>query len=201
MINDIKCIDLQYFGDIKLFSTLINETNVFFLPDIRYQKLNHLNRTRLIGANGPLLLTVPLIGGRDKKQTLKDVRISYGDPWQRIHWRGIVSSYRKSPWFEEYAPGLEKLFQLNETFLLDLNLKTMEWVCTKLKMKLAILSGLKSNDALLTSSDSVNSSPTYPVYQQVFSERYGFVSGLGILDLLMCEGPSASAYLERVCQS
>ena len=202
MKNIDKHIDLQYFGSIKLFSSLITETNVFFLPDVGYQKSLHLNRTKLIGANGPLHLIIPLLGGRDKKQKFKDVQISYSDQWQKIHWRGIQSAYRKSPWFDEYAQDLESLFQIQEKFLLDLNLKTMQWVIKKLKLKVDILA--ESKPVLVNHSDelkiNVNEKTelNFPAYQQVFSDRYGFISNLGILDLLFCEGPQAKVYLQTI---
>ena len=199
---DKEDTELQYFGSINLYSTLINRTIVFFLPDVPFKKALHPNRQKLMGANSPLLLTVPLVGGRDKKQKLKDVQINYTDPWQRIHWRGIVSNYRKSPWFEEYAPQLELLFQLNEKFLIDLNLKTMEWVIEKLKLKLDILADVeKSNNSVRStgSHQKIEISPIqYPTYTQVFSDKYGFIPNLGILDLLFCKGPFALEYLASV---
>jgi len=198
MKKNRQYIDLQYFGDIKFISTLIKSTNAFFLPDVRYEKSLHLNRTCLIGANGPLLLTVPLIGGRDKKQKLKDVQISYVDPWQKIQWRGIDSSYRKAPWFEDYAPGLKELFELREKYLLDLNLKTMEWVSKKLKINVDILADNEVSKKEAPGNSGVKTGFQYQPYQQVFMEKHGFKPNLSILDLLLCEGPSAKKYLEAI---
>lgn len=198
MIKNKQYIDFQYFGDIKCILTLIKSTNAFFLPDVRYEKSLHLNRTCLIGANGPLLLTVPLIGGRDKKQKLKDVQISYVDPWQKIHWRGIDSSYRKAPWFEDYAPGLMELFQLKEKYLLDLNLKTMEWVRKRLKINVDILADIGVSKKEAPENSAQETGFQYQTYQQVFMVKHGFKPNLSILDLLFCEGPSAKKYLEAI---
>ncbi len=199
---DKEYTELQYFGSINLYSTLIKHTNVFFLPDVPFKKALHPNRQKLMGANSPLLLTVPLVGGRDQKQKLKEVQISYTDPWQRIHWRGIVSNYRKSPWFEEYAPQLELLFQLNEKFLIDLNLKTLEWVLEKLKLKLDILaddgSSINSERIAFTQQKTEINPIHYPTYTQVFSDKFGFMPNLGILDLLFCKGPGALEYIASV---
>lgn len=199
-IND-QYVDLQYFGEIKFYSNLIYCTNAVYLPGISYQKQLHLNRTCLIGANGPLLLTVPLIGGRDKKQKMKDARISYVDPWQRIHWRGINSAYRKAPWFEDYAPDLNRLFELKEKYLLDLNLKTTEWVIRKLKLRVDILAGnpVSANSGLDVATEKPEI--TFGWYQQVFEDRHGFIPNMGILDLLFCMGPSSKSYLEQCRQS
>jgi len=197
-----KLIDLQYFGSIELFSTLIHQSNVFYLPDEAYQKGHHPNRTQLMGANGPLLLSVPLVGGRDKKQKFKDVQVSYSDPWQKIHWRGINSSYRKSPWFDEYAHELESLFQKREKFLLDLNLKTMLWAINKLNLKVDILAetgfDLEGSSYKISGVQKDEKRPHFPFYQQVFNDRYGFISNLSILDLLFCEGPFAYSYLQSI---
>lgn len=197
-----KNIDLQYFGDINFFSSLNNSTNYYFSSSNCYQKSLHLNRARLIGSNGPLLLTVPLIGGRDKKQVLRDVQISYSEPWQRIHWRGIESSYRKSPWFEDNAPGLEQLFQLKEKFLLDLNLKTTQWALERLKLKIDIMAEIDLQQSDMPAAEmqpfTASTKPNFPVYQQVFADRFGFIPNLSILDLLFCKGPQSAGYLHSI---
>jgi hypothetical protein len=195
-------IDFKYFGDIYYYSTFIDLSNVEYCPYKDYQRGLKLNRMRLVGANGPLLLTVPLVGGRAPKQQVKDLQIGYAEPWQRIHWRGIHDNYRKAPWFEEYAPELQLLFQRKDKFLLDLNLNTVEWCLQKLKRKVDILSVDQNQDpqieALLERLPGEESLPEFPPYQQVFSDRHGFVSNLSILDLLLCEGPLATDYLRRL---
>jgi WbqC-like protein family len=193
--NKKQNIDLQYFGSIKLYSSLIKCTNVFFLPSVPFAKSLHVNRTKLMGANGPLLLTIPLVGGRDKKQLLKDVQISYTDPWRQIHWKGIKSGYSKAPWFEEYGPELENLYQQKEKFLLDWNLNCMQWVIKKLKLKLDILAETDSSIQIQQVENKQIKIVNQPVYQQVFAERHGFVPNLSVLDLLLCEGPLALNYL------
>lgn len=195
-------IDLHYFGDIYSYLKFIHQTNVEFSPYQNYQRASKLNRMRLMGANGPLLLSVPLEGGRDQQVALKDLRISYAEPWQRIHWRGIHDNYRKAPWFEDYAPGLEELLRKREKFLLDLNLKTTEWAVQRLKLKIDFLAGKGEQDLVkqvqVAKDFGQPETGNWPVYQQVFSERHGFVPNLSIVDLLLCEGPQAGAYLKKI---
>jgi WbqC-like protein family len=202
LINSNEVIELQYFGDIYSYLKFINQTNVHFSAYESYFRALHLNRMKLMGANGHLSLSVPLEGGRDQKVKWKDIKINYTEPWQRIHWRGIHDNYRKAPWFEDYAPELEQLFLRKEKYLLDLNLKSMEYCLQRLKLKIDILAYSEEEAAKLVSCrhKKIEAIPAeiFPVYQQVFSERHGFVSNLGILDLLFCEGPLATDYLRRI---
>lgn len=195
-------IDFKYFGDIYYYSSFIDLSNVKYSSCEPYQRGLQLNRMRLMGANGPLLLTVPLVGGRAPKQKIRDLQIGYAEPWQRIHWRGIHDNYRKAPWFDDYAPELEQLFQLKEKFLLDLNLKTAEWCLKKLKLKLDILAveevELGEEKYPLPKTGLQPERTNDPSYQQVFTDRHGFVPNLCILDLLLCEGPLAMDYLRRI---
>ena len=195
-------IDLHYFGAINWYLKCIDSTDIVFFPYKNYQRGLKLNRMRLMGANGPLLLTVPLEGGRDQYGHLKDLQISYAEPWQRIHWRGIHDNYRKAPWFEDYAPGLESLYRKREKFLLDLNLKTTEWAVQRLKLKVDFLAGKGEQDLVkqvqVAKDSSQQETSNWPVYQQVFSERHGFVPNLSIVDLLLCEGPMAINYLKKI---
>jgi hypothetical protein len=197
-----QSIELQYFGDIYSYLKFINQTNVYFSAYESYFRALHLNRMKLMGANGPLSLSVPLEGGRDQKVKWKDVKINYAEPWQRIHWRGIHDNYRKAPWFEDYAPELEQLFLRKEKYLLDLNLKSMDYCFQRLKLKVDILAYSEEEAAKLISQRPKKTEPiqseNFPVYQQVFTERHGFVPNLGILDLLFCEGPLATDYLRRI---
>ncbi|MFY7840942.1 MAG: WbqC family protein [Lacibacter sp.] len=199
-----KKIEIQYFGDIYSYLKFINCSNAFFYPYESYFRAQHLNRMKLMGANGPLLLSVPLEGGRDQKVKWKDVRVAYAEPWQRIHWRGIHDNYRKAPWFDDYVPELERLFQKQEKFLLDLNLETMCYCLDRLKLKVDILADEAKQPEVKrripVQKTEAAPAEIFPVYQQVFSERHGFAPNLSILDLLLCEGPLAGSYLKKLEQ-
>jgi len=85
------------------------------------------NRCRIVGAEGVIDLSIPLVRGRDQKALMKDVRISAAQPWQSQHWKTILSCYSRSPWFEFYRDELEGLYGKQWDFLLDWNLACFEW--------------------------------------------------------------------------
>ena len=202
MKKSIQILELQYFGRIEAYSNLMNETNAYFLADLRYEKILHPNRMMLAGSNGLVILTIPLAGGRNKKQLMREVELSYEQDWNKTHWRAIYTIYKKSPWFDEYAPALENLYKKKEQFLVNWNLKTMKWALEALKLKLDILS-LNSTEANTQSTKRSHQQENkmdalYPTYHQVFMERQGFIANLSILDLLFCCGPASNEYLQKI---
>lgn len=200
--NEIEIIDIQYFGSIYFYLNFIYRSNIRFSSDVLYRKELHQNRMWLSGPNNLVRLSVPLAGGRNQKVQFKDLRIARADDWQRIHWRSIHDTYRKSPWFEEYAPGLENLYQQKDDFLIDWNFRTLQWSLSKLRLKIDILADVSKRNldpAIPEMSLPVQKLPEgHPVYQQVFSDRIGFIANLSILDLIFCEGPISKEYLKKL---
>jgi len=97
------------------------------------------NRCRITGAEGVVDLSVPIAGGRDQKTIMKEVRIAGGRSWQAQHWKTIVSCYNRSPWFDYYRDGLQKLFEEPVEFLLDWDLRCLNWSLRALGMERSIL--------------------------------------------------------------
>lgn len=197
-------IEYQYFGTINYINTLFQYSNIEFEVCESFQKMSFRNRMVLAGSNGLVNLSVPLEKGRDQKQLLKDVRISYSLPWQQQHWRTIESCYNRSPFYEYYRDWLEGFYQRRPVFLLDLNREIMEWLVKQLKPTAQL-------------GETVAFEPVYPAditdfrnrwmprnfqenqpitsYRQVFEDRIGFQPNLSILDLFFCEGPAARVLL------
>ena len=139
---------------------------------------------------------------------MKDVRIAAGRSWQAQHWKTIVSCYSRSPWFDYYRDGLQKLFEEPVEWLMDWDLRCLQWSLRALGMDRSIL---------LTDTYQKVYDPAEAVdlrgrlgpkdlekwtvvegdarYRQVFEERIGFIPNVSILDLLFCEGKEAIRYI------
>lgn len=168
-----------------------------------YTKMSDRNRYRIAGANNSILLTVPLLHGREQRTPITDVRIANDGRWQVQHWRSLFSAYNRSPYFYHYAPELEALLHKEYDLLIDLNRAAYGWVARQMNMQVNVE---ETTGFVLTypeGSHDMRKERKVPVvtgkeYMQVFAERIGFVAGLSILDLLFAEGPGAGAWLREV---
>ncbi len=124
-----------YLPPIQYFSKLLKYDHVILEHFEHFPKQTYRNRCCIYGANGKLSLSIPL-QQRTERTLIKDIKISYDSDWQKLHWRSIESSYRRSPYFEFYEDDFipfytEKQFH----FLLDFNEAMMNKVNLLLKIK------------------------------------------------------------------
>lgn len=169
-----------------------------------FQKMSFRNRMVVAGSNGLVHLSVPLEKGRDQRQPLRDVRVSYSLPWQVQHWRTMESCYSRSPFFEYYRDWLEGFYSRKPVFLIDLNREIMGWLAAVLKIP---GEWSETADFILQYSPEItdlrsrwlprNFQEQEPSirYHQVFEDRIGFQPNLSILDLLFCTGPETASLL------
>jgi|SRR5690606_12932005 len=196
--NQTLLIELQYFPNICFYKTLIKHHILQIEKYEHYQKLSYRNRCYIAGPNGPILLSVPLARGKNQRTVIKDVRISNEERWQALHWKTLVSAYRRSPWFEYFEEELQALYEKPFAFLLDWNLACLEWANQALgyNCQLSFTSayekeydpGTGITDARNLLKPGREQPCETPAYTQVFQDRTGFMANLSILDLLFCEG-------------
>ncbi|UPK68600.1 WbqC family protein [Chitinophaga filiformis] len=192
-------IESQYFPNISFYKTLINHDILLIERYEHYQKVSFRNRCYIAGPNGSILLSVPLARGKNQRTVMKDVRISNDERWQALHWKTLVSAYRRSPWFEYYEDELGRLFTKEVSYLLDWNLMCLEWankiigVSTPVTFTDEYHKTYEAGNGITDARDTLQ--PTGKQvdedtvrYTQVFQERVGFLPDMSILDLIFCEG-------------
>ncbi len=192
-----------YFPSISHFIAIANTKSVTFEVEDNYQKQTYRNRAYVLGANGKLLMNVPVSFTQKNRQKCKDIRISYAEDWQSQQWKTLISAYRTSPFFEFYQDELKPLFEKKFEYLLDLNFKCMETVldCLQLDIDSSITETYEkhvehSEDLRFLVNARKEPNFKFDEYFQVFAEKHGFLSNLSILDLLFNEGPNALSYLK-----
>lgn len=174
-----------------------------------YPKQTCRNRYRIATANGPLILSIPVVKTDGNHTPITRVRINKTENWNRIHWRAIESAYNKSPYFLYYKDDFEQIFQNPPEFLLDFNLGILNLCCKLTGLKNGysftgsfhkhpegltdLRRSLMPKQPVLPSTDARH----YEPYIQVFSDRHEFIPNLSILDLLFNLGPDTGDYLKR----
>ncbi len=165
-----------------------------------FGKMSERNRYRICGANNSILLSIPLVKGREQRTAMKDILIANSYNWQVQHWRTITSVYNRSPFFAHYEPSLYKLYSQQYDMLTDFCLDSLKWCFTHLNLSMALEHTSQYQHSYPGSTDlrtlkkfEAAATP----YYQVFQDRIGFIPGLSILDLLFSEGPAAQTWIHR----
>lgn len=186
-----------YLGPVSYFRALASAEHAFVERFDHYHKQTYRNRCRIMTSNGVMDLSVPVLKTGDKMM-VKDLRISYVENWQQIHWRAIASAYNSSPFFEYYRDDFEPFYTRKTEFLLDLNMELMSVLMKNLGIKTALSLTddyvvAPSDVADLRESFSPKRSVDVPLspYYQVFDQKFGFMPDMSALDLLFNMGPES----------
>ena len=172
----------------------------------RLPKMSDRNRYRIMGANNPNLLSIPIVKGRDQVLPIGEIEISPDLDWRKIHWRTIVSTYRRTPYFEYYEDGLKGLFAEPYSQLLDFNTMSIGFLLQSFKLPISIgltnpietpLRNIPDFRHTVRTRIVPSAAPEFPEYHQIFADRLGFQANLSALDLLFSEGPHSRAWLLR----
>lgn len=197
-----------YNGPINYYARLVRQSEVVLEQHDSYLKQTYRNRCLIMGPNGIMALSIPVIQKHGSKTLLKDVQIDYDSNWNKVHWKSLVASYASSPFFEYLADDLAPFYQKKFSFLIDLNHQLTDFSLQQLGKAIPI----KRSDNFTEIVDfqdlryfihpKKNQAELDPrfqpeAYHQVFADRLEFRSNLSILDLLFNVGPDALSYLKR----
>jgi hypothetical protein len=190
-----------YFPPSEYFSLINNAVSVIIEHEENYIKQTYRNRCRILSSNGILVLSVPVIKGRNIKALVKDVTIDYSKRWQQVHLRALVSAYSRSPYFQFYFESLEKILLGNKKYLIDLNDELLFKCfgilninkCTTHTSSYGAGSATDMDFRYSITPKSASVFTSRP-YIQVFNSNE-FVPGLSILDLIFNTGPASQQYL------
>ena len=196
----------SYFGPIQYFTKFLLPGKIVLEKHENYIKQSFRNRTIIFGANGLLILTVPVKRGSFHKVPIGELEIEYRDNWQDTHWRSIESAYRSTPYFEYYGDEIRSVFHLKTRYLLDLNGIILELMLDLLELKkdFGYTQSYRQKKYYLDYREAIHPKKKVPdpffnpaQYPQAFQSRFGFKANLSILDLLFNAGPDAKTVLQN----
>ena len=200
-------LSTAYFPPAEYFSLIAHASKVSIEKWENYHKQTYRNRCNILGANGMLSLTIPVSRGSFHKTAIRDLQIDPTRNWQDIHLRSIESGYATAPYFEYYFDIIKDVIQGRYKFLLDLNMASLHSIMktSGLDAEVFLTDGFVPENAdgddyrylIIPKKPGQVKNYHEQLYTQVFSDRFGFIPGLSIIDVLLNNGPGTKALLLR----
>jgi len=134
-----------YLPWIGLFHKIALADYYVFLDSVQYLKKDWNNRNKIKSPQGWTYLTVPVYSKGKFLQLLSDVKIDNKINWRKKHWNSIKLFYKKTPYFDEYAPFFEELYKKEWIMLNNLNREIMKFILKKLGIKTKWIEGSTLN--------------------------------------------------------
>ncbi len=197
----IPVLPVTYCGNLEYYYYLLKNNSVVIDTKELYVKQTYRNRCEILGPNGQLNLSVPVERPYGKQTKTESVLISYSENWWQIHWKTLESCYNRSPYFEFYADQLKTILYNNHKTLTELNLSLTQFFTDKVGIDCSILATPPETNELNDLRQRFNPKKKTNfrnyTYLQTFTEKYGHIGNLSIMDLLFNEGPNSICILEE----
>jgi len=212
-------IETQFLPPIISYVHFIKCAKVKIEAYENYQKRSYRNRCHILDSQGESHFSIPLKKGKNQKQSIREVIISYEQDWVRVFINKIKSAYGKSAFFEFYFEYIQDLMLKRPKYLFDLNMELLILIDQILMLEITY----KESEDFIPKSDpdtcdlrnkisplidkhiELSADFSYP---QVFEDKFGFISNLSILDLMFNMGPetgliikNSTAHLNDLCIS
>jgi hypothetical protein len=194
-------VSTSYFPPIGYILVLQRAKEIFIELQETYPKQTCRNHFCIYSPNGKQTLSVPVNKTMGNHTLTRDIRIRHDLPWQKVHRRSVEAAYNNSPFFIYYKDYFLPFFDKKYNFLTDLNSEILETIFrilhiqkelkfTESYIKVPVHLTDHRLDLTAKHDDFI-----CPPYFQTFSEKYGFIPNLSILDLIFNLGPEAEEYL------
>lgn len=192
----------SYLAPIQYYSKFLISDRIFIEQNENYIKQSYRNRCSIVAANGIMDLSIPIEHSSGKKILTKDIQIANHGNWQHIHWNAIISAYNSSPFFEYYQDDFYRFYHTKYSFLFDFNQELLIMILDLLNIDSVDISFTEDYKTTFSEQEEdfrgiIHPKKDYKLadpffcpqsYYQVFSDKYGFIANMSIIDLLFNMG-------------
>jgi hypothetical protein len=124
----VTILQPSYLPWLGFFEQMSRSDKFVLLDDVQYTRRDWRNRNKVRVKEGWAWLTVPVQQKNLFSQSLLETRIDNSVSWRRKHLQSLRQHYCKAPYFENYFPRCEQLYEKDWTFLFDLCLETINFL-------------------------------------------------------------------------
>lgn len=106
-----------------------------YLDNVQFKKRYFENRNKIRTQHGWQWVTVPVISKGKYLQKINEVEIDNSQNWRIKYLGSIQNSYGKSPYFDQFYPGLASAIKIPCRHLVDLNIRIVQYIRDFLKIR------------------------------------------------------------------
>jgi hypothetical protein len=92
------------------FDVIASVDEFILYDDMQYTRRDWRNRNKIKTSQGSLWLTIPVLSKGSYLEAMKNICIS-DSGWAERHWKTIRLNYIRAPFFAEFAPQIELLYE------------------------------------------------------------------------------------------
>ncbi|KKP36919.1 hypothetical protein A2483_03625 [Candidatus Peregrinibacteria bacterium RIFOXYC2_FULL_33_13] len=135
-MNTVVILQPSYIPWLGYFDQINKSDNFVFFNDVQYTRRDWRNRNKIKTLDDQeKYLTIPVNNKGNFFALIKDIQINYQDNWIASHLGIISDNYRKTPYFQEFYPILQKFFSQKFTYLSELNIEMIKTISDYLGIK------------------------------------------------------------------
>lgn len=180
------------FGSVDYYAAISAAGHVTVNTATRFDKrAKSTHRFAIADTRGRLELTVPV--AKPYGPTWADVTVSDHGHWWTVLPVALASAYGRTPFFEFYIDRFAALFSEKSVGL------SVAGFCEAADRAVRAALGLTTDVTYAAAAALTPLPPVRPVtYWQLRADRFGFIPGLSVLDLLFNMGPESVLVLRRM---
>ncbi|MCI6020248.1 MAG: WbqC family protein [Clostridia bacterium] len=121
-----------------LIGKILHSDKFIYVSNVQLEKKSWQNRNRIKGANGEIMLSVPVLTKGKFDQSIKDTHINNNTDWAKKHFQAINLSYKKAEYYNRYIDFFDDLYKKEWDSLNELDIYIMNWILKELNIKTEI---------------------------------------------------------------
>ncbi|MBZ5647582.1 MAG: WbqC family protein [Acidobacteriia bacterium] len=120
---------------LGFFNKMDQADLLVLLDNVQYRKNYFQNRNRILGANGPMWLTVPVVSKGHTSSTIAETEISQQHEWRIKCGKSLRMAYANHSFFSDHAGFFEELYSRTWKLLAELNLEIIRYLASALGVR------------------------------------------------------------------